>query len=512
MSSDAVGLERVSRIIGYKITKGNFSNTTPNLPQRIAILAEANSANQLSFTDGAPQEITSAQQAGQLYGYGSPIHHIMRILRPNSGTGIGGIPTVVYPQEEASEGAAAKVLTLVPEGTATANGTHTLVIAGRTGLDGVFYDINIQVGDDAEAISSKIVTAVSAVLGCPLTATLGGGEDADEVILTSKWKGLTANDISVSVNTNDKDLGITYGITSTAAGSGTPGIEAALSSFGNEWNTIVINSYGTVSSIIEALEDFNGVPDPENPTGRYSGIIMKPFIALTGFTGEDPSLVTDVADRKDQVTIAICPAPLSKGLAMEAAANMAVLFGRQTQDTPHLDVAARSYPDMPTPAGIGSMARYEERDVLVKKGCSTVDLVNGRYAVQDFVTTYHPEGENPPQFRYCRNLMLDFNIRFSYFLKEQTYVVDHAIAANDDIVSASKVVKPKQWKQVLDQMADDLARRSLIVDAGFMKDSIEVNISSTNPDRLETFFKYKRSGFARISSTTVEAGFNFGNV
>ena len=43
-----------------------------------------------------------------------------------------------------------------------------------------------------------------------------------------------------------------------------------------------------------------------------------------------------------------------------------------------------------------------------------------------------------------------------------------------------------------------------------MKAGTTVNISTTNPDRLETFFPYKRSGVARIASTTAQAGFNFG--
>ncbi len=505
--SDAVGLERVSRIVGYKLTKGNYNNTTPNLPQRIAIIGEANTPNQGVIVPDEPVQITSAQQAGELFGYGSPIHSIMRILRPVSGGGVGGIPTVVYPQEEADE-AVAKVLTVTPTGTATGNGTHTIVIAGRDGLDGVFYDVNIVQGDNAASIAPKIAAVVNSVLGAPVSAT----SSSSAATLTAKWKGLTSNSISVTVKTNGSDLGISYAVASPTAGSGTPSIAGALANFGSEWNTIVVNSYGTVSSIVQALETFNGVPDPETPTGRYAGIIMKPFIALTGSVEENPGSFTDASDRKDQVTIAICPAPLSPGMDHEAAANMAALFARQTQDTPHLDVASRSYPDMPTPLNIGYMADYDNRDALVKKGCSTVDLVNGRYVVQDFVTTYHPQGETPPQFRYCRNLMIDFNVRFSYFLKEQTYVVDHAIANDNDIVSAPKVVKPKQWKQVIDQMADDLARRALIVDAAFMKDSIDVSISSVNPDRLETFFRYKRSGFARISSTTAEAGFNFGNI
>lgn len=502
--SIAVGTERISKIVGYVITKGDFSNTTPNLPQRVVILSEANTANQGSLDTDA-KEITSAQQAGQLYGYGSPIHSIMRILRPNNGGGIGGIPTIVIPQEEPI-GATAKVFEIEPAGTATANVTHTIKVSGRTGLDGAFYDINIVVGDTVDDITAKIEDAINNVLGCPVSAT----STDYEATLTTKWKGLTANEVKVSVDDNGKPAGISYTVTTTQAGSGTPSISAALDQFGNNWNTIVINGYGTQSNIMNALEDFNGIPDPANPTGRYAGIVMKPFIALTGSVAEDPSNITDT--RLDDVTIAICPAPLSDGLHYEAAANMCRLFARVAQDTPHLDVSGQSYPDMPTPVSIGTMSGYENRDAIVKKGCSTVDLVAGRYQVQDFVTTYHPIGEIPPQFRYCRNLMLDFNVRFGYYLLEQVNVVDHAIADNNDVVSAVKVIKPKIWKQILDKYAVDLTNRALIVDPAFMQDSITVNISGTNPDRFDVFFRYKRSGYIRIVATTAEAGFNFGNV
>ena len=506
MSSNAVGAERISKIVGYKITKGNFSQSTPNLPQRIAILAEANEANQ-STLDTNGREITTAQQAGALYGFGSPIYNIMRILRPVSGGGVGGVPTIVYPQAKAV-GATSKILKITPTGTATGNGTHTLVIAGRTGVDGVFYDINIAEGDTTAIITGKIEDAVNAVLGSPVTAI---SYDYD-VRLESKWKGLTANDLSVTVDTGDNNLGITYAVVNQQSALGTPSISAALQQFGNEWVTIVVNSYGTHEGTMDTLEAFNGIPDPNNPTGRYAGIVMKPFIALTGSTVDDPTSITDA--RSEDVTIAICPAPLSAGLPMEAAANMATLFGRQAQDSPHLDVSGQSYPDMPVPStgNIGSMADYENRDAFVKKGCSTVELKVGRYEVQDFVTTYHPLGEIPPQFRYCRNLMIDFNVRYGYYLLELINVVDHAIANDNDTVSATRVIKPKQWIAILDAYGTDLANRALIVDAPFMQDSITVNISTVNPDRLETFFKYKRSGFTRIASTTAEAGFNFGTV
>jgi phage tail sheath gpL-like len=312
------------------------------------------------------------------------------------------------------------------------------------------------------------------------------------------------------MDTVDTSLGLTYVVAETAAGAGTPDIAAALALFGSDWNTIVLNSY-TATTTMAALESFNGIPS-DAPTGRYAGIIMKPFIAITGSLLDDPTTITD--GRSANVTIAIAPAPLSAGLSMEAAANMTVLFARVAQDEPHLDVAGKFYPDMPGPVGNPAMTAYNVRDSYVKKGSSTVDVVSGVYKVEDFVTTYHPAGEVPPQFSYCRNLIVHFNIRFSYYLLEQIHVVGHAIAADGDIVRASKVIKPKQWKQIVGgkTFAEDLGKRALIADVPFMQESIETGISSTNPDRLETFFRYKITGTARIAATTAEAGFNFGTV
>src|SRR6478736_8806520 len=153
MASDAIGLDRISRVVGYKVTKGNFATTTQNLPQRIAIFAEANEANQADLSVEA-QEVTSAKQAGVLFGYGSPIHQIMRILRPFSGDGVGGIPTIVYPQAKAV-GASAKRITVTPVGVATASGTHLLIVNGRTSVDGSVYAINIESGDTVADVTQK---------------------------------------------------------------------------------------------------------------------------------------------------------------------------------------------------------------------------------------------------------------------------------------------------------------------------------------------------------------------
>ncbi len=53
---------------------------------------------------------------------------------------------------------------------------------------------------------------------------------------------------------------------------------------------------------------------------------------------------------------------------------------------------------------------------------------------------------------------------------------------------------------------------ALLPDVPFTASSITVNIGPSNPDRLDTFFRYKRTGYLRIASTEAQAGFNFGTV
>lgn len=502
--STAIGLERRSRVSGYKIKRGFFDNLTENLPQIIVILGEANTANQGTLST-VKKEVTSADEAGQLYGFGSPIHQIMRILRPQTSDGIGGIPTIVIPQ--LPDGAAtATVIVWTITGTATANVTHKIVINGRDSLDFAPYSVNIVTGDTPTIIAGKYKDAINAVLGTPFIATNVAGV----LTLTTKWKGVSSANALAVISNNGTAGGVTYVLTSTTAGTGPVDISGALDQFEDNWYTSVINPYGTAT--LAALEAFNGVPDDETPTGRYEGRVFKPFMAFFGSILSDKDdivAITDAAGRISQVTNVLCPAPASSGFPWEAAANMVLLFARIMQDTPHLDVNGKSYPDMPIPSTgiIGDMSVYDNRDFLVKKGSSTVILKQGAYQVQDLITTYHPADETPLQYAYSRNLNLDWNVKDGYTTLEGIRVNDHVIIKDNQVTGVAKAIKPKEWKANLFEFFDDLAERALINDPAFSKASLQVQISTINPDRFETFFRYKRTGIARIESTDVEAGF-----
>lgn len=621
--STAIGSERVSRVSGYKIQGRNFSDPFVNLPQQILILAEANHANQGSIVT-TPVQITSAAQAGAYYGWGSPIHQIMRILRPTNGDGVGGIPTIVMAQLEAG-GATASVIiwNVSAPANATANATHTVIIAGRDNVDFKSYSYAVAIGDSATTIAAKMATAISAVLGCPVTAvgsatggtfgtssvafgagaltagqtvTLAGltytstagttqaqlaaafaslangattgpgtgtgtysgaltgfatgtvtsntvvftavtkgpaptgypvvqtGNGTAAVITntagtyatgvltaTSKWFGITSADISISISLNGTGLaGLSYAQTSNTPGAGAADISGALTQFESTWYTLLINSYGTAT--LAVLEAFNGKPDPINPTGRYSPTVFMPFIALFGSNVASASslvTITDASARIPEVTNVLCPAPGSNNMPYEAAANAALLFAVISQNTPHLTIAGQSYPDSNTPTSnlIGDMSDYNNRDLLKGKGCSTVKLVNGAYQVQDFVTTYHPTGEVPLIFNEARYLIIDWNIRDGYGILETNHVKDKVIVADGQYTTVSDVIRPSDWKAILFTYFDFLASIALISDAKFSKDSLQVQIDPSNPNRFNTTFNYKRTGTSEIESTDVAVGF-----
>jgi len=502
--STAVGTERRSRVSGYKIKKGFFTNDTQNLPQIIAVFGEANTANQSGLTV-TPVEVTSAKEAGELFGYGSPIHAQMRILRPVNSDGVGGIPTIVFPQiTDVAATVSTRVWTVV--GTATSNATHTVVVNGRDNVDFQTYSFSVVVGDTPTVIAGKIKDAINGVLGSPLTATNLAGV----VTATTKWKGATSDEVNMLIDFGSNAAGVSYSQTAQTSGAGTVDLADSFALFGDTWYTTVINPYGT--SKLADFEQFNGVPDPDAPTGRFNGLIFKPFMAFFGsveYDKDDLALITDDSDRVEQVTNVICPAPLSNGFTYEAAANVVALFARIMQDTPHLDVNNKAYPDMPVPSDglIGDMSDYNNRDFLIKKGCSTVILENGAYKIMDLVTTYHPDGEVPLQYAYARNLNLDWNVCDGYRTLETLRLKDKVLIMDDQVTTVSGAIKPKEWKAVCFDLFEDLAERALINNPQFSKDSVVVQISTTNPDRFETTFRYKRTGIARIESTDAEAGF-----
>ena len=501
--STAVGSERQAIVNGLNFEKGVFSALGSNLAQKIVILGEANTANQAGLSTDPVTGISTAE-AGRLFGYGCPIHSMMRILKPISGDGVGGIPIIICPQIS-SGSATATVREWAIAGTASASSTLNVIVNGRTGIDFKKYDVAIAKADTATVIATKIINAINGVTSAPCTANGA----AHVVSFTSKWKGATSSELTIEFSSST-DVGISYTQTASTNGSGVVDISASLASFGDDWNTIVLNPYGEV--VFDVLEEFNGVADGINSTGRYSGLVKKPFVAFFGENIKSKTsllAITNHADRVSQMTNALCPAPGSKNFKWEIAASYAYRMAVTAQNSPHLDVAYMTLPDIIAPAngGIGDMNDYDNRDLLVKGGCSTVILKNGEYVIQDFVTTYHPEGEVVPHFNYVRNLMVQWNLSHRFQEKEEINLKGKTIIADDQTVSVSGVVKTSDWKAIVYAYHDEVADLGLLLDPDFSKENTQIAVGTVNHNRFDTRFPVKITGTVRISSTTMVLGF-----
>lgn len=500
--SNAIGSERRSRVSGYRIRKGFFDIESPNLPQQILVIGVPNTANASTVDYTKMTEVVSAREAGELFGYGSPIHQAMRILRPISGDGVGGIPTFVLPLENSGTAASFEITV---SGTPTKSGTHNLVLNGRSSIDGYAYSFNIDLEDTPTDIALSIADAVNGNIYSPFTATAA----TTKVTLATKYKGVVAKDTSVSVNAVEP-LGVTYAIAAQTGGTGTSNISRLEGALSTTWITSIVN--GDEDSLFSEFERINGLPYVDSPTGRYTPYVFKPFMAYSGITSTtvaDYNTMVALSSSVGQVTNVICPAPGSKGSKVEAAANVVYLFATTMQNTPEKDVNGMAYPDMPISLvpSFAMFTDYNQRDQFVKNGISNVTFENNQFIIQDLVTTYHVEGEFPYQFAYARNLNLDWNVKDAYTIVEKRALRDKVILRDNDFSESVNTIKPKEWKGIVYTLFDDLVNAALISDAEFSKQSLRVEVDAVNKDRFNTFFRYRRTGIARIVSTDVEAGF-----
>lgn len=508
MTLSATALERAaSYALGYASTQegGNY------LPNRIALFTPIAIGKQSGFTGyDTPRTVTTFKEFFTLYGE-CPGAQIFRILKPTTGGGVGNIPVDVFPIEDAY-GATAAVGAITPTGTAAdAANTHYIKFNGRLTIEGRRCSYSVVVGDTPTTIIAKQIAAINAFLYSPVTASDG----TTATTLTAKWNGKTGNKIVITVDTNGEDCGITYAVTNPTGAVGDPDVADALTNMGNVWYTHHINIWG--SELFSTIETVNGRPDiTTNGTGRWMGTMMKPFVSVYGSIESVPAtLKALVASRKLDLTNALAPAPLSTGYEWEAAANMVVLSSVTANSNAHMDICGLAYPDMPAPLNdyIGAMQDWAVRDDLIDNGISTVTYnASEGYVVQSFITPRRPDDESPLaiDFRYVRDIFVDMNVAYNYKLLEGRYLLDKTVVNDSDVVTVDGVIKPKNWKSILFTMVDSLADLALLADRDYAKDNITVAISSTDPQRINTTFYYKRSGVARKHSTNAYAGFNFG--
>lgn len=493
--STAVDLSAVARVVGVKTEfKDLRGGNIVFLPQRIALIGQGNTAAGSYSTTKV--QIFSAQTVGETFGFGSPLHLATLQLFPINGDNVGSVPVTIYPLAEDGSGVAS-VGDITTTGTAITNAEYRVFFNNLRSVVIPVID-----GDTAALISVKVDLAINATINASVIATVGG---VGVSTLTSKWAGVTANDIIIRIEGPAASVsGVTFTITQPTGGLVNPDVQPALDQFGEVWESIAINCLGTADS--DALDKYNTFGE-----GRWGALAKRPLTFISGTNETDVNTAVIVPQaRKTERSNCQIPMPSSEEIHFVIAAKSVARIAPQANNNP-----ARDYPRSEltglVPGPDGDQWNYLERNFAVLDGSSTTQIRDGVTNLSDTITFFHPDGDVTPAYRYLVTItklqQIIFNLDLIFESKEwdgAPLLPDAQVTNNPD----SK--KPRTAIAAVAAMLDNLALAGIISDPEAAKKSIVAAINGSNPNRIDIAFTVQISGNVGIISIDLNFGFFFG--
>lgn len=480
----------IARVLGIDVKFENFNlGQALYLPQRVTVIGQGNTAASYDLLKTA---VISSGQIGSKYGLGSPIHLAIKQMFPDNNDGIGGIPVTVIAVEDGTTEA---------DGEIAVTGTlETVQSVGTVTLGGIVSKQFVSVIDETPTtLAVKIKAAIDAILDMPvITGVLAVGV----LPLTSKWKGESANDISIQIDF-DSDSALTIASTAFSNGAANPDVDPALAKIGNVWETMILNlmNYDDTATLTKYAT---------YGEGRWNQLVKKPCVVISG-TGDDFATRTAITDaRKDDrinfLGVSVGSLELPFVIAARALAkDIAVLANNKP---------AHNYIGKLTGLVAGADALQETdatRNLSVLAGSSTSIKVGTVAELSDTITMYHPVDDPQSAYRYVVDIVKLMNVLFNVEVILQTF--KGKPLAPDIVVTADPdAVQPKDVVAVLSDLADSLeqGQSMIIVDSGFTKQNITASINVGNPKRLDSTFPVKLSGNVEVNSNDIKFGFFFG--
>ena len=471
-------------IVAIKAENKNPNTSISSIPRKMLVLGSADSTYQ-----GAKDKIIPISKAKQAerFGLGSQLQQMLKGIFDTS-LNFDVYAAAVSEAEDANEAAADITVT----GTATKSGTIYVYIGGiRTAT-------NVKIGEDESQIHANMIKAISSVLDVPVKAEDGTGK----VTLTSKWKGKTANEITLSQGINEEELnampeGISIAFSSQTLenGLGDVSLEKVLSEFD-------YTHYTSIATAFTDTENLNLLMDRAEEL--FSATEKKGFYAVGGYNEKESDYVSLVENRNDKYYCAfwaeqsITPKYMIAALACRSienslVENTAVAFGGAIEGII---------------AGKSPYRKFEEIDAIVKKGGSySVYNAYGEVLFKDTFTTYKTAGDGSEDDAYAflqtigkiQVISYEMNDVFSKAPYYRAVVVGDEASVRSDV----NAVKPKTAKATLTTLIRDWESRGLLNDATSSIENIVSQLGSV-AGRLEIGF------IAHITAPLCQIDIQFG--
>ncbi len=489
--STAIPQSAVASVVGIKTEfKDLRAGNIVFLPQRIAVFGQGATASTYSTTK---RQVTSEFEAGTLYGFGSPIHLACKQLFPINGDGVGTLPVTIYPMVDDGSGVASA-------GDITPSGAQTVAAAYKIVVNEIeSEEFVIAVADTVATIVTAMTIAINAVLEMPIIAV----DNTTVLDFTSKWEGTSANDIVVEV-VGSTTAGTSFAITQAVGGLVNPDVDTPLAQVGTVWESMFLNCLEIADTTTLGKFDTFG-------EGRWGALVNMPMVTFTGVNITTVAAAIAVSDvRKTDRTNSQLVAPASKNLPFVIAARQLARIAVLADNNPAHNYNSQDATGL-VPGADGVQWTYNERDLAVKSGSSTIEVKDGVVNISDVVTFSHPDGQAIPPFRYVVDIVKLQNVLFNFNLVFDSDEWAGAPLINDGDPTVNPDAKtPKAAIAQAASIIDSLGLQAILADVASTKPLIQAEINAGNSKRLDMVVPIKLSGNVNIISIDLNFAFNFG--
>ena len=273
--------------------------------------------------------------------------------------------------------------------------------------------------------------------------------DITGVILKSKWKGLSANEITIKQNINDADLmglpiGTTFDITDFSGGLGLPIIEDTFNNWGSTYFTMVCLPY-LDDTLIDSLTDMANI--------KWSPKVNMAFQFVGGYNGDKTSYLEKLNKLNNKFfTLGWVEGSSTPSYLIASSFSMFI------EDSHLVDPAIAYYGIInDIEAGVHNMQIEEKEQIVLAGGCLVNSNEDGTVSFQKIVTTYKKteSGESDDVYKYPQTLakvqvcVFDLKVAFN-----NPPFVKAVLVENNSLTTNPRAVKPDQAKLTVTSLID----------------------------------------------------------
>lgn len=416
----------------------------------------------------------SASLAGKVAGRGSQLARMVARYRAVDPFGELWVIAVSEPDGNAAKG------TVTLTGNAQASGTLNLYIGA------VQVQAAVVTGDAPEDVAATLAAVVNASADLPVTAAAVAGV----VTLTARHKGLTGNDIPLTLNyhgtvgSENTPDGVNVVIGAMAGGTGSPSLSAAVAAMGDEPFDYIGTPFSDTASLATLALEMN------DSSGRWSYARQLYGHVYTAKIGTLSDLVAfgDTMNNQHITVAGYEPAVQTAAdelVALRTARNAAFIRVDPARPTQTGELTGA----LPAPAG--SRFTLTEQQSLLKHGIATAYAESGVLRIQRDITTYQRNAYGVADNSYLDSETLHTS---AYVIRQLKSIITskyprHKLANDGTRFGPGQaIVTPAVLKGEMCASYRSMERAGIVENFELFKQHLVVERNASDPTRVDVLF------------------------